>query len=95
MEDSILEFKEYRLRQIEVLGIDVDEDGLLTIDTDKHRIELKISSHEQTREELDKQLSRELEETWQIGEILDYFDEKWDEIEKFVNEKVKGGKKNQ
>jgi hypothetical protein len=89
-----LEFYEYRLRKLGVRVIFASYEKILSISTEEILIEVNISTYDETRRELDHELSRLIEETWIIGEILDYFDEKWSEIEEFVGEKaiVLGGK---
>lgn len=80
-------FENYKLRRMGVREIFADTKRLLRIKTESISIEVKISTYAQTRNDLDRMLSRLIEETWQIGEILDYFDEKWQEIYQFLNEK--------
>ncbi|HET6590451.1 MAG TPA: hypothetical protein VFG45_09825 [Candidatus Nitrosocosmicus sp.] len=86
-----LEFIEYRLRQVGVRRISVNTEMTLGVETARYSIEVAVTTYEQTRKELDKELSTMIESTWKIGEILDYFDEKWAEIVEFLNEKVMTG----
>jgi hypothetical protein len=80
-----LEFREYRLRKIGVRGIFANRSRILRIVTEEDLFEIDISSYEETRRDLDRELSSSVEQTWVIGHILDYFDEIWSEIEEFVN----------
>ncbi len=83
-----LEFYEYRLRKIGVRGIFVTKEKILGISTEENLIEVNISGYDETRRELDIELSRLIGQPWIIGRILNYFDEKWLEIDEFVNENV-------
>lgn len=89
-----IEFVEYRLRQIGVRRIFVNSERVLGVVTSRYSIEVKVDEYEQTRRELDKELSTLIDSTWKIRKVLDYFEEKWSEIEEFVDEKaiVDGGK---
>ena len=90
LEDGELAFREYRLRKIDVRGIIVNRTRILRVVTEEDLIEIDISSYEETRKDLDRELSLMVESTQAIGEILNYFDEIWSEIEEFVNERVHG-----
>jgi hypothetical protein len=89
-----LTFREYRLRKLGVRGVYANAGRILRIVTEEDLIEVNISSYDETRGELDIELSSSIEQAWIIGKILDYFDEKWSEIEEFVSDKatVEGGK---
>lgn len=88
--DNII-FENYRLRKMGVREISADTERLLKIETDRITFDVEISTYEETKEELDRMLSRLIDETWKIGKILDYFDEIWDKIEEIVNKStVKG-----
>jgi hypothetical protein len=84
---DVLIYEQYRLRKIGVREISIDTKRLLRIETEEISIKVKISSYENTRNDLDRVLSRVINEPWQIGEILEYFDEIWEEIYEFLNEK--------
>lgn len=83
-----LEFYEYRLRKIGVRVIFASKEKKLGVSGEEYLIIVEISTYDETRRNLDHELSSLIEETWIIGEILDYFDEKWAEIVEFLNEKV-------
>jgi hypothetical protein len=88
--DNII-FENYRLRKMGVREISADTERLLKIETDQRTFDIEISTYEKTREELDRMLSRLVDDTWKIGKILDYFDDVWDKINEFVNKPtVKG-----
>lgn len=93
-ENDELAFREYRLRKLGVRGMYANRAMILRVVTEEGLIEVNISSYEETRRELDIELSSSVEQAWKIGMILDYFDEKWFEIEDFVSDKViaEGGK---
>lgn len=92
--DGELAFREYRLRKLGVRGMYANGGRILRIVTEEGLFEVNISSYEETRRQLDIELSSSVEQAWIIGRILDYFDEKWPEIEDFVIDEViaEGGK---
>jgi hypothetical protein len=61
-----------------------DEPSLVIL-TDDTAVNITISTYEQTKEDLDRELALTVESVRTIRAVLEYFDEKWDEIEEFVN----------
>lgn len=61
-----------------------DEPSLVVL-TDDTAVNITISTYEQTKEDLDRELALNVESIRTIRAVLEYFDEIWDEIEEFVN----------
>lgn len=89
---DLLEFTELKLRENGIRRIYVDKEKaknnecLLCVDADNCYIGITISTYEQTRRDLEKELSLTVENVRQISVTLNYFDQIWDNVEEYVNE---------
>jgi hypothetical protein len=95
---DVLEYAELRLRENGIRRIYVDKERtknkeyLLCVDTDYCHIGVWISTYKQTRSDLEKELSLQVNDVRQIRVALEYFDNNWNEIDEYVKEpSVKGG----
>lgn len=97
MESAELEFanswlREDRIRKIIAIKYhDPSEEPSLVILTDDTAVNITISTYEQTREDLDRELALTVESVRTIRAALEYFDEIWDKIEEFVNKPTAKG----
>ena len=90
---DVLEFAELRLKDNGNRRIYADKERtknkeyLLCVDRDDNcYIGVSISTYEQTRRDLEKELSLRVEDVRKIGGTLEYFDEIWNKIDEYVNE---------
>lgn len=72
---------------------DPAEDPMLSVITDDTIVNVTISTQEQTKEDLDRELSLNVESVRTIRAALEYFNEIWDEIAEFVNEPITKGER--
>lgn len=93
-----LEFADLELREngIKRIYVDkertIDKESLLCVDADYNcYIVVTITTYEQTRRDLEKELSLQMEDVRQIRVTLECFDENWSEINEYANEYVEGG----
>lgn len=92
-----LEFANFWLREKGVRRMyaikyyDPSEEPSLGVDTDDISSTITISSREQTKLDLDKELSLQVEDVGAIRAALAYFDEIWDEIDEYVSEPIVKG----
>lgn len=89
-----LEYANLRLRENGIRRMYVENGRaknrrpLFCVDADNCSIGVTISTYEQTRRDLEKELSLQMGDVRQIGMTLEYFDEIWDKIDDNVNEPV-------
>lgn len=86
-----LEYADLRLRENGIRRMYVENGGeknrmpIFCVDADNCSIGVIISTYKQTRRDLEKELSLQMENVRQIGVTLEYFDEIWDEMDEYVN----------
>ena len=96
------EFADLELRENDIKRMYVekertkDKESLLCVDTDHNcYIGVIISTYEQTRRDLEKELSLRMEDVRQIRITLECFDENWSKIDEYVNESTVEGEEKQ
>lgn len=91
---DIIEFANSWLRENEVRKIyaiknhDPLEAPSLGVETDDTAVIVTISTHEQTKKDLDRELSLNVESVRAIRATLEYFDEIWNEINEYISKPI-------
>lgn len=91
-----LEYADLGLRETGIRRMYVNKERykepLLSVDIDSCYIGVTVTNYEQTRRELEKELSLQVNDIRQIRVALEYFDNNWEKIDEYVKESsVNGG----